>query len=98
MRSHELTWFAAVASEGFDELAVTRVPHEPIAVLRRFRGTRPMPIGNQDVAVRCGPAGRRLEKCVLARLRHARLAQGQKKLSIGTVFEHLISPNPGVGT
>src|SRR4029450_11028402 len=97
MGSHDLAGFAAMRSEFLDEFSVARVPDETVAVLRPFHWTRPVAVGDQDVAVGGLPGGGRLNQGGGARLGTPRLAERQQQLALRAEFEYLIALDARVG-
>ena len=68
-------------------------PHQPIAILLRIGRSRPMPVGDDDFAVRRNRARGRTDERVGAGLRDARLAERQQHLPVGAELEQL-KPSP----
>src|SRR5690349_12837128 len=91
MRSEELARFRPGATELLHELAVACEPDQAVAVLGVAFRSRPMPVGDQDVAVgsRCTRAW--LNEGVGAGTRYAGLAQRQQKFAVGIELEDLIA-------
>src|SRR5262249_17671864 len=95
VRSDELARLGAVSAERLDELSVASVEDQAIAILWIRFWPRPVTVGNHDVAVRRGVTPGRLQKRVVARLRHASLPEREQQLAVLIELEHLVALDAG---
>jgi hypothetical protein len=94
VRPHEVAGQTAVLAKCLDELSIPGEPYKAITILLRRGWTRPMAIGNENVAVGSFNAGGGFNEGVLARFRYARFSKGEQQFAVGAEFENLVAFDP----